>query len=40
MNNGALEVRIDSLEKQVSALMEQLSKKEKEIQELKDIEDQ
>ena len=39
MNNGALEVKIDSLEKQVSTLTEQLSKKEKQIQELKDIED-
>jgi hypothetical protein len=39
MNNGSMESRIDSLEKQVSALTEQLGKKEKELQELRDIED-
>ena len=38
MSNGSLESKIDSLEKKVSALTEQLNKKEKEIQELKDIE--
>lgn len=39
MGNGLLESRLDSLEKQVSALTEQLGRKEKEIQELRDVED-
>jgi len=39
MGNGSLELRLGSLEKQISTLTEQLNNKGKEIQELRDIED-
>ena len=39
MSNGTLESKIDALEKQVNSLAEQLKAKEKEIQQLKDIEE-
>lgn len=38
MADGSMEARMDSLEKQVSALAERLAEKEKDIQHLKDIE--
>ncbi|MFC1495231.1 nuclear transport factor 2 family protein [Thermodesulfobacteriota bacterium] len=39
MSNGSLESRLESLENEVASLTEELGKKEKEIQELRDIED-